>query len=306
MEAYIKFSLSSSDVKKINKLIAQKLNLIELKDPLKQEGSITRSKILSNLSKQGNTLNPSQLQAERVYMLKNSKMAKEQDIYWDLFGTAQKHTRSKKSSQSENFRRFKISQDWYPSISDFSDTNKQDLALFFENIRREPEIYKNNQNSLVTMIKKYREKEKKWLKDKEDMRSEMICLKEELNAIKNFIMSEKSLTGELDNMATNKNAPVPAFIRAWHIPFDDELAPKISLNVTQPFSRDLTPNRNLNVKLENNSYLVSPLIKNEVVPMFYPAYSERQNSLQKTQKSISMSNILVANNFEISSSRNSK
>lgn len=64
------------------------------------------------------------------------------------------------------------------------------------------------------MIKKYREKEKKWLKDKEDMRSEMICLKEELNAIKNFIMSEKSLTGELDNMATNKNAPVPAFIRA--------------------------------------------------------------------------------------------
>lgn len=81
MEAYIKFSLSSSDVKKINKLIAQKLNLIELKDPLKQEGSITRSKILSNLSKQGNTLNPSQLQAERVYMLKNSKMAKEQDRY---------------------------------------------------------------------------------------------------------------------------------------------------------------------------------------------------------------------------------
>lgn len=81
MEAYIKFSLSSSDVKKINKLIAQKLNLIELKDPLKQEGSITRSKILSNLSKPGNTLNPSQLQAERVYMLKNSKMAKEQDRY---------------------------------------------------------------------------------------------------------------------------------------------------------------------------------------------------------------------------------
>ena len=64
------------------------------------------------------------------------------------------------------------------------------------------------------------------------MKNEMLWLRQELNAIRSFIMSEKSMQDQVEGFASDGANPIPAFIRAWHSPFEDDLEPKVNLKIT--------------------------------------------------------------------------
>jgi len=78
----VKFALSTNDVKRINKLIAEKLSLLDFKDTIRFDTSAVKNNIANtNLSKtilSGSIIYPqNQLQVERVYKHKNAKMIRE-------------------------------------------------------------------------------------------------------------------------------------------------------------------------------------------------------------------------------------
>lgn len=151
--------------------------MIDLMDPFKVDAKPTsRLKNASN-TKLGSYQN-TQLSAERIYINKNTKMAREMDKFYENLDqrSAKKPSRSKKTSQSQNYRRFNITTDFLAPAIDFPKTICSNCGLnsSFENIRREPDLYKNNQNSLLAMVKKYTEKEKKWNSERKQLRNDML------------------------------------------------------------------------------------------------------------------------------------
>lgn len=98
-------------------------------------------------------------------------------------------------------------------------------------------------------------------------------------------------------------APVPAFIKASHIPFDDlEQTSKISLKISNPVSRNITPTRNPHIESRNKHYLRTPLLhqtQNEKLGhYFYPSHQDKQGSFINNHSNGSITNMLVTSNFD--------
>lgn len=70
-----------------------------------------------------------------------------------------------------------------------------------------------NEHNIHIMIKSYQDKESKWLHEKKHLRNEITCLKEELKAIRSFILADKAIPTSLDNPSEDHEI-VPAFLRA--------------------------------------------------------------------------------------------
>lgn len=73
------------------------------------------------------------------------------------------------------------------------------------------------ESTLHIMIKTYQDKEKRWMEEKRAMRNEMIWLKEELKAIRSFILTDKAFPTSFASFNKQHLTPVPAFIRAWQV-----------------------------------------------------------------------------------------
>jgi len=69
-------------------------------------------------------------------------------------------------------------------------------------------------NPLVIMVKRYKDKEKRWMQEKFDLNNRIESLKEELNAIRRYILSDKTATSLIHDAAISQQIPIPAFIRA--------------------------------------------------------------------------------------------
>ena len=143
-------------------------------------------------------------------------------------------------------------------------------------------------NSMVGMIRRYREKENQWNEEREKMRTEMLWLKEELNAIKNFIMAETNTLGVVNDTKNSDPNPIPTFIRAWHMGLEDEIDVQQRIITPQKFlNKSLSPSRNfglnnLNIQNKESTQFITPLIpqkqKNQTT-YFYPSDPTRNNQI---------------------------
>lgn len=91
------------------------------------------------------------------------------------------------------------------------------------------------ESTLHIMIKTYQDKEKRWTEEKLAMRNEMIWLKEELKAIRSFILTDKAFPTSFASFNKQQLTPVPAFIRAWQVSsFDSDDEDKNDPHPTKP------------------------------------------------------------------------
>lgn len=188
--------------------------MIDFRDPFKPDlkASIKpKNNNINNSSSKLSSYQNNHSQVERIYINKSVAM-----------GNIQKGSsrNGKKASSSEAYRRGNVPNDVFQATNfdlsktlmlNFPNGSKNDLGM---DIRREPDVYKNNQHSLMTMVKKYKEKERRWEIERLAMRSDMQCLQEELNAIRSFILNEKTIADQVDDLTSYQPPPVPAFIKA--------------------------------------------------------------------------------------------
>lgn len=92
--------------------------------------------------------------------------------------------------------------------------------------RREQEIVvnkdTNNESFLLAMISSFQIKEKNWIGERNRLLNEMLWMKEELSAIREFIVNDQTNCEWFSDLTKNYQTPIPAFIRACHVEPENE------------------------------------------------------------------------------------
>ena len=258
----------------------------------------------SIINNPNNPKSPSQLQIERVYLQKNTNILKNDRITAAnlLERSCKKPGQRNKISYSASMRR--IDRDKNFLIQNWKWNGFLDPI---RNLRRENEIIENKnsilENSLLITLQSYKDKEKRWIDEKNRMKNEMLWLKEELNAIREFILSEKSFPSNGKDLSKYIPTPIPAFIRAWHTQLDDEAdisQADVKSNFVQSSSQDRKLMQTSKVKAITGFATPDTQVNNRMSShYFYPGTSEGNSSLF-VQSSENL-NKLVSNNTKAES-----
>lgn len=176
------------------------------------------------------------------------------------------------------------------------DRNRRELNL---------DSHENSEyNSMLVMIRRYREKEKKWNEEKEKMKIEMLWLKEEINAIRSFILTEKTILGKVGDLTHSQPTPIPTFMRAWDLNLENEPdAPQNRIISKKYLNKSMSPSRNfglnsLNIKSKENTRFITPLVHQKQKPLtnyFYPTYPDQSSS---NKKHLPSSRMLISQNLD--------
>ena len=173
--------------------------------------------------------------------------------------------------------------------SEFFGNNWVGVGLLntFNNLWREPKIdWKKasaNDNSLLAIIDSFKLKEKKWIEENNQMKSEMLCMKEELSAIREFILDDQSHKNETDKFVKKFQIPIPSFIRACHYDIDNE---KSQLFDNQTYNFNYKMPKEVSIKRRQKVLFISNFETPEMEPesernssiLFNPIHSETKDS----------------------------
>ena len=135
-----------------------------------------------------------------------------------------------------------------------------------------------------------------------------MCLKEELNAIREFIVNDKSYQNSICDLTKNYTTPIPSFIRACHVQFDSD-EKQLQNDKTKNYAISLSQSQKLGIV--NKSKIISNFVtpdletskKNKTADFFYPISSETKDSCVYLQSYENL-NKLISCNTRADSSRN--
>ena len=85
----------------------------------------------------------------------------------------------------------------------------------------------------------------------------MMCLKEELNAIREFIVNDKSYQNSICDLTKNYTTPIPSFIRACHVQFDSD-EKQLQNDKTKNYAISLSQSQKLD--MINKSKIISNFV----------------------------------------------